>query len=177
LWIVAGNVKNSINIANRKSAIDNRKSLNPMSFLDKLKSKVEENEIEEGVKDGKKDKKTADFLQLDVDIYQSSSDIIIIAPIPGVDVKDLDIAIENENDVVTIQGKRDTPELPDDGDDSKYLRQECQWGRFYRQIILPQEINVSEVEAKFKKGILILKLPMLRLQSKGKKKIEIKAEK
>jgi len=151
-----------------------------MSFLDKLKSKVEEDDIaqmEEGVRDGKKDKKTAGFLQLDVDIYQTGTDIIIIAPIPGVGVKDLDISVENENDVVTIQGKRETPELPHDGDDSKYLRQECQWGRFYRQIILPQEINVAEVEAKFKKGVLILKLPLLRLQSKGKKKIEIKAEK
>jgi HSP20 family protein len=151
-----------------------------MSFLDKLKSKVETDDFvpEEGVRDGKKDKRTSGFLQLDVDIYQTGTDIIIIAPIPGVEVKDLDISIENENDVVTIQGKRAAPELPGDGgDESKFLRQECQWGRFYRQIILPQEINVVEVEAKFKKGILTLKLPLLRLQSKGKKKIEIKAEK
>ena len=151
-----------------------------MSFLDKLKSKVEEEEVgrEEGVRDGKKDKKTSGFLQLDVDIYQTSSDIVIVAPIPGVEVSDLDISIENENDVVTIQGKRGSPDLPvGDSDESKYLRQECQWGRFYRQIILPQEINVTDVEARFKKGILVLKLPLLRLQTKGKKKIEIKAEK
>lgn len=176
MWI-AEIIENNGKIVNRKSTIAN---LN-MSFLDKLKSKVEEDgpmSPDGEIKDGKKDKKTAGFLQLDVDIYQTGTDIIIIAPIPGVGVKDLDISVENENDVVTIQGKRETPELPHDGgDDSKYLRQECQWGRFYRQIILPQEINVAEVEAKFKKGVLILKLPLLRLQSKGKKKIEIKAEK
>ncbi|MCK5357729.1 MAG: Hsp20 family protein, partial [Elusimicrobiales bacterium] len=53
----------------------------------------------------------------------------------------------------------------------------CHWGPFYRQIILPQEVNVTEVEAKFKKGILILRLPLLRLQINGKKKIVVHAEK
>lgn len=148
-----------------------------MSFLDKLKVKVEEKRDNEEIKDGKIDKSSG-FMQLEVDIYQTASDIYIIAPMPGVDIKDIDISIENENDVVTIQGKKDRPALTEqteaDDDNSKFLRQECKWGQFYRQIILPQEINVADVEAKFKKGILILKLPMLLLQTKGKKKISIK---
>ncbi|RLC36644.1 hypothetical protein DRH27_04920 [Candidatus Falkowbacteria bacterium] len=152
-----------------------------MSFLDKLKVKVEEGQ---GMKssdqiDEKKAKKSSGFLQLDVDIRQTASEIIIVAPIPGVEVKDMDISIENENDVVTIQGKRELPSIEGDGEpeaERNYLRQECQWGSFYRQIILPQEINVSEVSAKFKKGILILKLPLLRLQVDGKKKIVVNAE-
>jgi HSP20 family protein len=150
-----------------------------MSFLDKLKVKVEEGKgaEESGLNDLRKDKKTSGFLQLDVDILQSSDEIVIIAPIPGVEIKNLDISIENENDVVTIQGKRDLPQIFDDSnEEKKYLRQECQWGPFYRQIILPQEVNVSEVEAKFKKGILILRLPLLRLQTDGKKKIEVRTE-
>jgi len=144
-----------------------------MSFLDKLKVKVEEANVPE--EETKGSSNTA-FLQLDVDIYQTAEDIIIIAPIPGVEVSELDISIENENDVVTIKGRREVPKVIEEQEDSpnnKYLRQECQWGQFYRQIILPQEVNVSEVEAKFKKGILILKLPLLRLQNSGKKKIEV----
>lgn len=145
-----------------------------MSFLDKLKTKVENTEPEEEKKDDNKAKQSAGFMQLDVDIYQNDKAIIIIAPIPGVEVKDVDISIENENDVVTIQGRRELPPLDNEGDgEGKYLRQECGWGKFYRQIILPQEINISEVEAKFKKGILILRLPLLRLQTKGKKKIVV----
>lgn len=150
-----------------------------MSFLDKLKVKVEEGTgtKEEIDANPKKDKRFAGFLQLDVDIYQTASEILIIAPIPGVEVKDLDISIENENDVVTIQGKRHLPPLYGEKDgEAKVLRQECHWGQFYRQIILPQEVNVSEVEAKFKKGILYLKLPLLRLQSKGKKKIIVNTD-
>ena len=55
-----------------------------MSFLDKLKVKIEESEAPEQADKVKKDKKTAGFLQLDVDIFETSSDIIIIArAIPG----------------------------------------------------------------------------------------------
>ncbi len=147
-----------------------------MSFLDKLKVKVEEKTDIDEIKDGVLDKNSG-FMQLEVDIFQTAEDIIIVAPIPGVEVSDIDISIENENDVVTIQGKIEQPDLSEyaDEDDanSKYLRSECQWGRFYRQIILPQEINVSDVEAKFKKGILTLRLPLLLLQSAGKKKIAV----
>jgi len=150
-----------------------------MSFLDKLKNRDENSEIKEEKQDDNKSKQSAGFMQLDVDIYQNDKAIIIIAPIPGVEVKDVDISIENENDVVTIQGRRELPEFTGEEDEDdyeesgKYLRQECGWGKFYRQIILPQEINVSEVEAKFKKGILILTLPLLRLQTKGKRKIVV----
>lgn len=150
-----------------------------MSFLDKLKVKVEDTQPVDEVQSNEKEKKSAGFMQLDVDIMQTALEIIIIAPIPGVEVKDLDISIENENDVVTIQGERklsDIEGVENTDESSKYLRQECQWGPFYRQIILPQEINVSDVEAKFKKGILILRLPLLRLQTKGKKKIVVKTE-
>ena len=134
-----------------------------MSFLNNAKDKLKDNI----------NKKTEGFTQLDVDIYQTSSEIIIIAPISGVKVKDLDVSIENNNDVVIIQGEKIMPEFIKDNIDKKNLRQECQWGVFYRQIILPQEINVSEVEAKFKKGILILKLPLLKVQTDEKKKILI----
>lgn len=147
-----------------------------MSFLDKLKVKVEEKTDTDEIKDGVLDKNSG-FMQLEVDIFQTAEDIIIVSPIPGVEVSDIDISIENENDVVTIQGKIEQPclsEYADEDDENlKYLRQECQWGQFYRQIILPQEINVSDVEAKFKKGILTLRLPLLLLQSQGKKKIAI----
>lgn len=155
-----------------------------MSFLDKLKVKVGEKDINPAAEAAEtelrpKEKMSVSFLQLEVDILQTVAEIFVIAPIPGVDVKELDISIENENDVVTIQGKREMPDIdvkdqPEEEDDErKFLRQECQWGPFYRQIILPQEIDVAGVKAKFKNGILILKLPLLRLHTKGKKKIMV----
>jgi HSP20 family protein len=148
------------------------------SFLDKLKGRVEA-EAEAGKKDAKPEKKMRDFSQLDVDIYQTPEKIFISAEIAGVEVKDISITVGDENDSITIQGKK---EMSDEfkafetKEEGKYLRQECLWGEFYRQIILPQEINVNEVSAKAEKGILVITLPLLRIQPKGRKKIEIEEE-
>lgn len=144
-----------------------------VSFLNKLKGENLNQEQEEAPKqEEEKPKKTGEFSQLEVDVLQTSNAFVIYAPVAGVDMSNIDLAIENENDVVTIQGKKD---LPNDGiaEDKKFLRQECKWGDFYRQIILPQEINVAEVTAKIEKGILVVRLPFLRLQGRGKKKIQI----
>ncbi len=146
-----------------------------MAFLDKLKSKMEVEDLKKEPKKIEEKQPNADYAQLDVDIYETKNEYVIYAPVPGAEVKDLDITIENENDVVTIKGKKQMPLIDDSKEeDRKYLRQECSWGSFYRQIILPQEIDVPKIEAKFIKGVLILRLPILRLPTKGKKKIEIK---
>lgn len=141
-----------------------------MGFLEKIKDKVENSESEK--EPVKKEAKPQGFMQLDVDIFQTKEEIYVIALVAGINVETLDISIENENDVLTLKGKRIFPliEVPEDAKD--YLRQECSWGSFYRQIILPQEVDVSKIDAKVKNGILILKLPFLRLQ-RGKMKIEV----
>jgi HSP20 family molecular chaperone IbpA len=149
-----------------------------MSFLSKIKKRTESIDIEQ---EAKLPKKTAprddvsDHLQLDVDIYHTTTKIVIYAPIAGVKIDKLDIFVESENDVITISGKKEIPRIVRDDDEEKeYLCQENRWGDFYRQIILPEEINVSKIESIVENGVLILKLPLLRIQTKGKKRIEIK---
>lgn len=149
------------------------------SFLDKIKGRVE-NQPATGQKQEKREKKPVGFIQLDVDVTLTPEEIIIYALVPGVKLEDLDIAIEEDNDIVTIQGKRLHPQAQDgeskkikDDERNKHLRQELQWGPFYRQIILPQEVNVSGAEAKINKGILTVKLPLLKIHNDGKQKIQI----
>lgn len=145
---------------------------NMVSFLNKMKG-ASVNEGLDDISANKEEKKNLDFAQVDVDIFQAGDMYIVVASLPGVDINELDVSIENENDTVTIQGKKDMPAIDNISETRKYLRQECKWGEFYRQIILPQEINITEVTSKFEKGILVIKLPVLRLQGKGKKKIKI----
>jgi HSP20 family molecular chaperone IbpA len=148
-----------------------------MSFLSKIKKKTEAVDIEEAAKSPKNilEDETREHLQLDVDIYQTSTKIVVYAPISGVKTDKLDIFVENENDVITISGKKEIPKLiKDEEEEREYLCQENRWGEFYRQIILPEEINVSKIESIIENGVLILKLPLLRIQTKGKKRIEIK---
>jgi HSP20 family protein len=144
------------------------------SFLEKLKL-IKGEEKEKPV--AKEERVEPDVLQLNVDIYQNPEEIVIFAQIPGAEVKDLDISLSEENDVLTIEGKIGLPkEINFDKEKSKLICQECKWGKFYRQIILPQEVDVEKVEAKLKKGVLFLRLPFLKPKLISKKRIEIKLE-
>jgi len=60
-----------------------------------------------------------------------------------------------EKDVLTIKGCRRRPE-EEKGD---YFSQECFWGPFSREIILPAEVDPDKVSAKMKDGILTIRIP------------------
>ncbi len=121
-------------------------------------------------------------IQLSVDILQTPYELILYAFVPGVNSKNLDIFLEDQGDVLTIKGKRERPEdvFLENGDskaeENKWLLNECQWGTFYRRILLSQEVNASQIEAKLKNGILVLRLPFIKVRT-GKKKINILEEK
>jgi HSP20 family protein len=100
--------------------------------------------------------------ELAIDVYQTDENIIIQSAIAGVRAEDLDVQIEN--DVVTIRGVRSNPSP---GDEKEYFHEECFWGPFSRQVFLPEEIDVKNVEASMQEGIFTLRLPkMLREKSK-----------
>ena len=150
-----------------------------MSFFEKLKGGAEKEEIEVEEKLKRKSKKAQieskekrkDWLepggQLAIDVYQTDTDIVIQAPIAGIKKEDLDISIEN--DLVTIKGNR---EKPPEVEEKNYFYQECYWGPFSREIILPDEGDPSRAEASMREGILTLKIP--RIEREKKRKIKIK---
>lgn len=94
--------------------------------------------------------------QLSVDVYQTKTEIIVLAPIAGVQSEDIKITITD--DVLSIQGKRKfQPSIsPQD-----YFTQECFWGNFSRSIVLPQPIDINRVKSRFEKSILEIKLPKI----------------
>ena len=104
--------------------------------------------------------------ELAVDVYQTNGEIVIQSTIAGVSSDDLDVNIEN--DVVTISGERRNP---NEEEDKSYFYQECYWGPFSRQIILPEEIDTSRIEASMKDGVFTLRLPKLERQKVRKIKV------
>jgi len=105
--------------------------------------------------------------QLTVDVYQTDGEIDIQSAIAGIKPEDLDISVEN--DVVAIRGKREK-QVEEKG--QNYFYQECYWGRFSREIILPAEVDNSKAKATMKNGILTIKIP--KIEGEKKKKIEVK---
>jgi len=92
--------------------------------------------------------------QLAIDAYQDEDNIFIKAPIAGVSIDDLEIAITDE--VVTIKGtRRNDIEL----NRENYFVQECYWGSFMRSYILPVSVDAAKAEASLRSGILTIKIP------------------
>lgn len=95
--------------------------------------------------------------QLALDIYQTSSDLIVEAPIAGVKPEDLDITINN--DVLTIKGTRTRSKKVEA---KNIIYQECHWGAFSRSVILPVDVVSDRIDASLKDGVLTIRLPKAR---------------
>ena len=106
--------------------------------------------------------------ELAVDVYETGDDITIQATIAGVNPDDLNVSIEN--DVVTITGERTNTE---EQEGKNYFYQECYWGAFSRQIVLPSEVDGGRAEASMKNGIFTLKIP--KIERKKLRKIKVRS--
>lgn len=111
----------------------------------------------------KKDKWFESEGQLAIDVYQTETELIIQSAIAGIRSEDLDISIEE--DQVLIRGER---ERPAEKGERNYFYQECYWGPFSRQIILPVETDPSRAQASMKEGILTIRIPKIERQKKRK---------
>ncbi len=92
--------------------------------------------------------------QLALDIYQTAGDIVILAPIAGVKLTDINVAVTE--DVLTIKGKRN---LEFDVPEEDYFTQECFWGDFSRSIVLPAAVDTTRISATFKDAVLKITIP------------------
>lgn len=92
--------------------------------------------------------------QLAIDVMENEDEILLVAPIAGVTKADLDIAINAE--MVTIKGTRHSPNIS--SDDHNFI-QECYWGPFSRNYILPTAIDPNNAKAKLKDGLLVITIP------------------
>ena len=102
--------------------------------------------------------------QLSLDVYETPTELILIAPIAGVKLEDINLSITD--DVLTISGSR---HLEYKLANEEYLIQECFWGDFSRSIMLPDNIDSSKIAASFKDGVLKVSIP--RTQGTNKTKL------
>lgn len=92
--------------------------------------------------------------QLALDIWQTDKEIIIKAPIAGVNKEDLHVAVTD--DVLIIKGDR---ELGEEVPEENYYTKECFWGNFSRSIVLPIEADSKNINATFEKNVLEIRIP------------------
>jgi HSP20 family protein len=102
-----------------------------------------------------------------IDIIEGKNDITVQAEIPGCDVKDLDVSLDGR--ILTIKGEKKHEK---EEKDKNYLRVERAQGYFSRTMELPTEVDQTDINANYKKGVL--KVVLKKTESKEGRKIEIK---
>lgn len=101
------------------------------------------------------------------DISESDTEYSVVAELPGIDEKDLDVTLTDG--ILTIKGekKQETEEK-----DETYHRIERRYGSFQRSFRMPDGVQGDKIDATYKDGVLKLMIP--KSETSEVKKIEIK---
>ena len=90
-----------------------------------------------------------------VDIYEEAQRFVVLADVPGVEAKDIDITADKG--VLTIRGERRAEKR--DTDKNGYERVERTSGSFLRRFTLPDSANTESITAKQTNGVLEVSIP------------------
>ncbi|MFO8163689.1 MAG: Hsp20/alpha crystallin family protein [Thermodesulfobacteriota bacterium] len=102
-----------------------------------------------------------------VDIFETEKEITLLADMPGVTSKALNIDL-HEN-ILTLDGDVNSPEGADEID----VLREYRTGKYYRQFTLSQVIDQAKIDAAMKDGVLRLRLP--KVEAATPRKIAVKS--
>jgi HSP20 family protein len=104
-----------------------------------------------------------------VNIWVSGDEAILTTEIPGIDAKAVEISVAGKT--VSLRGSRD-PEPEETG--KTFHRRERWYGQFSKTVELPFSVEADAVEARFKKGVLIVTLP--KAHAEKPRTIKVKPE-
>lgn len=102
-----------------------------------------------------------------VDITENDNAFTLLADIPGVEPKDIEISMEKG--VLTIKGERNTENVEEK---ENYRRVERQSGHFYRRFTLPDSADADKIEATSEHGVLKITIP--KREVSVSRRIEVK---
>jgi HSP20 family protein len=104
-----------------------------------------------------------------VDVAERENEYEITAELPGMEEKDIELTVSD--DVLKIRGERKEEKEEKNKD---YHISERRYGSYQRSFRLPEGVDDSKIEAKFKNGLLTVTLPKTAEAQKKSKKIEVK---
>ena len=90
-----------------------------------------------------------------VDVAEKNGAYLVTAELPGVKKEDIHVAIDGPQVTLEAEVKREKEASKDE----RTLHSERVYGKVVRSFTLPQEVDESKAEAKFKEGVLELTLP------------------
>lgn len=104
-----------------------------------------------------------------INIGTSPKSVEVYAFLPGIDPAKLDVNVDRG--LLTISGER-ASDLPEPSDKVSIYADERFSGSFKRTVSLPEDVDPSGIDAKYRDGVLRVSIP--RRESAQPKRIEVK---
>lgn len=92
--------------------------------------------------------------ELPIDLLDEGERVRVIADLPGFKKDDIEVFVENGDLVIRAERKEEIEEK-----DVNYLRRERRFGRVYRRITLPSDVDMEKIKASYNNGILEITIP------------------
>jgi HSP20 family protein len=106
-----------------------------------------------------------------VDVTETEKGYKVVAELPGMDDKNIEVKIANG--MLTIKGEKREERQEEKQD---YFVRERSFGSFERSFSVPDGVDLDNVDASFKKGVLTVTLPKTAEAQKAEKKITVRTE-
>ena len=97
--------------------------------------------------------------QLNLDLYETPGEIVVVVPAAGVDPQELEIKIlpdGNGGQILKVSGQRSEEK---ETDEKNYYYKETYWGAFEREVSLPMLVDATKYKRTDEHGIVTLRLP------------------
>src|SRR6516164_11618193 len=146
--------------------------MSPFALLRRFMEDMEQQWGQLGMGQGRQGMATTGeaFFSPPMEVFEREGHLVVRADLPGL-TKD-DVHVEITDEALTIEGERRAEHEERQGG---VLHSERRYGRFHRQIPLPEGVNTEQVTASFKDGVLEVSMPAPQRQARGRR-IEIQGE-
>jgi HSP20 family protein len=103
-----------------------------------------------------------------MDIFTEGDDVVVKGELPGMKKEDINVSLTK--DTISISGEKKKEEKVEKKD---YYSLERSYGSFKRSFSLPAEVQTEKASAKFKDGVLEIRIPKTEEAKKKEKKVMI----
>jgi HSP20 family protein len=103
-----------------------------------------------------------------VDIMETENELVLKADVPGVELKDIDIQLENGT--LTVKGER---KFEKEEKSKGFHRMERSYGTFVRYFTVPDTVDAEHVHAAYEAGVLTITLPKKEIAKPKTIKVQI----
>jgi HSP20 family protein len=103
-----------------------------------------------------------------MDIFEENGNVVVKAELPGMKKEDIEVTVTDHTMRISGEKKRE-----EKIEKKNYYWEERSYGSFARSVQLPSEVQTDKVEAKFKDGILEVRIPKTEEAKSKEKKVNV----